>query len=428
MSALWKRLLPQSSTFLSKFFPTFYKYYELSFRNSKNENIALKQMSTFFLFQTTPLFYDILSRYHSFPDPSYDWVYSNMTHVDRDQVLAGTYYIQHKIWENQHPPDCSKARFLFVSVTTWGLGSQLHRLGSFLGAALDHQLVLAYYPVKTQWIDPSFCSIDTYDCYFEPLTHCSFDQTFYTQLDKAHVCVLHDLNDLNHGRPSCQYYVLQDPIKYGHYFHHVPFLVQTLFKGQHYERAQSVLYWRTQALTYLVRYNKRTLEWTEAYYKTNCVHCSSSIYDFAIHIRHGDKGKEMTLLPAEDYDVPLRLIAKMTHMNCTAFSIYLRADDEASLDYFRRLYPSLAFLQQEKSSTDVNAVPHIMLVSLANLRQQIRGLHTIGTFSSNWVRVIYELKSTVGYLNNGYYLEVGDFQCIPYRRCMNSIRIPWRFF
>lgn len=62
---------------------------------------------------------------------------------------------------------------------------------------------------------------------------------------------------------------------------------------------------------------------------------------------------------------------------------------------------------------------HIGLISLADLYNQIRGDHSIGTFGSNWCRLIYELKMTVGMKSDGFIFEVGNERCISFYDCVS---------
>eukprot|EP01034_Spumella_vulgaris_P038972 gene38972-48125_t len=46
------------------------------------------------------------------------------------------------IWKNQHPPDCSKAKYLLSTGWRQGFGSEVHFHGEVLAMALDTGRVL----------------------------------------------------------------------------------------------------------------------------------------------------------------------------------------------------------------------------------------------------------------------------------------------
>ncbi len=45
-----------------------------------------------------------------------------------------------KIWQNQNPPDCSKAKYMLSSSWFHDFGSEVHYLGVMLGIALESSM------------------------------------------------------------------------------------------------------------------------------------------------------------------------------------------------------------------------------------------------------------------------------------------------
>ena len=92
------------------------------------------------------------------------------------------------------------------------------------------------------------------------------------------------------------------------------------------------------------------------------------------------------------------------------YTVYVNADDQSCVDAIHTLPYSIISDNQSRFNYDVSKrrlQKHVGLISFANLYNQIRGDHCIGTLSSNWVRLIYELKMTVGMKSDGYVFEVG---------------------
>ncbi len=77
----------------------------------------------------------------------------------------------------------------------------------------------------------------------------------------------------------------------------------------------------------------------------------------------------------------------------------------------------------------LSKMPHIGLISFADMYNQIRADHSVGTIGSNWNRLIYELKSTVGMKSDGFILEVGSQRCVSSSHCnlvRKSLPTCWR--
>lgn len=91
-------------------------------------------------------------------------------------VLYGTAFAQHKIYQHQHPANCSAARFLVYKFGTWpGMGSHVHIAGQALALALELKRVLIWMPDHEQFPfrDEKRCPGDyTWDCWWQPITHC----------------------------------------------------------------------------------------------------------------------------------------------------------------------------------------------------------------------------------------------------------------
>ncbi len=114
------------------------------------------------------------------------------------------------------------------------------------------------------------------------------------------------------------------------------------------------------------------------------------------------------------------------------YTVYVNADDQESVDAIHTLSCDVASFNQSHHNFEFRYLlrqSHIGLISFANLYNQIRADHCVGTIGSNWNRLIYELKSTVGMKSDGFILEVGDTNCMSVSHCIlakRSMPTGWR--
>ena len=149
------------------------------------------------------------------------------------------------------------------------------------------------------------------------------------------------------------------------------------------------------------------MNWIREYEKENCKNCKNE-YDISTHIRHGDKGSEMKLIDADVYKEAIKIITSLGMKK--NYTVYVNADDQESVDAIHSLSYDVASFNQGRYNYGVSQnknVKNVGLISFANLYNQIRADHCVGTIGSNWNRLIYELKSTVGMKSDGFILEVG---------------------
>ncbi len=179
-------------------------------------------------------------------------------------------------------------------------------------------------------------------------------------------------------------------------------------------------YWRIQGATFVTRLNERTVNWIREYEKESCKDCKNE-YDISTHIRHGDKGSEMRLIDADVYKEAIKIITSLGMKK--NYTVYVNADDQESVDVIHSLPYDIASFNQSRHNFGYNEnklEKHVGLISFANLYNQVRADHIVGTIGSNWVRLIYELKSTVGMKSDGFILEVGRVLCISSSHCSSK--------
>ena len=171
------------------------------------------------------------------------------------------------------------------------------------------------------------------------------------------------------------------------------------------------------------------MNWIQKYEKENCKECKNE-YDISLHIRHGDKGSEMKLIDADVYKEAIKILTSLGMKK--NYTVYVNADDQESVDIIHTLPYDVASFNQSRSNYGYNENIKKKLSGLesfANLYNQIRADHCVGTIGSNWNRLIYELKSTVGMKSDGFILEVGDTNCMSVSHCIlakRSMPTGWR--
>lgn len=353
--------------------------------------------------------------YDHFPDPSYYWVYSPEEQPPEPHVLLGTYYIQHQIWAHQHPTTCEDKQFLIVPTYNSGLGSVIHTYGQILQLAMDsNRILFMAEKIDSDWIDEPFCSIHSLACYFDQITNCSLSSV----LQQKSYTVIQPTTNLT-AYQSVPFLYMQLTISFLRSTRtNLPLLLQSFLKDQPLTDEQKLLYWRIQSSTFLTRLNARTNQWIQHYEAENCPHCSSS-YDLSIHVRHGDKASEMKLVYADSYNLLIKYMCLLT--NTTQPTIYINSDDDRTLQsILSHPYPFVYMKDAYRingSAQRIKLLPNITLISFANLKHQLRAHHIIGTFGSNWNRLIFELHSTVGMKEDGYFLEAGHQPCMNPLHC-----------
>ena len=313
------------------------------------------------------------------------------------------------------------------------MGSTIHALIESLNRAiLSDRILILYRHNGMYWGDHEFCDNSNQNimCYLQPITNCSVsdedinlarhnNQPFITETH-AHIKYPTELEK----HPTIPYvfcpYIDNNQRT-------VPPFIKDLFKLNKFP-VDRLWYWRIQGATFVTRLNERTMNWIREYEKKTCKECENE-FDISLHIRHADKGSEMTLIKADVYKEAIKIITSLGMKK--NYTIYVNADDQKSVDIIHSLPYHTVSLSQQRGNKGVWAnirVPHVALISFANLHIQIRADHCLGTIQSNWCRLIYMLKLTVGMKSDGFVLEVGYPPCSLYSECTfknKHLQIEW---
>ena len=221
------------------------------------------------------------------------------------------------IYKHQHPPDCSKAKFLISGMYESGFGSELHVIGVGLATAMNLNRVYIMNPYRKMdsanaWqVDVPFCKKQgngylNLDCYYEPWSNCTIHDALGTQsIQQLRANNLHP----DGGTREI----------YNNYFrnHSAKTMIVELGPGFDWDLPKSVpglnmlmncgpftnekikYWWRAVTVSYLMRINEPTKHLIQ-HFKTN--ESSSMYFDkekeqcISVYARRGDKDLEMQIL------------------------------------------------------------------------------------------------------------------------------------
>lgn len=248
------------------------------------------------------------------PDPSYSWVIPEGVPLRTTQVVYGTFYAQQKIWTTQYPGDCSGKRFAILNYYNSGIGSQIHVYGALLAVAMD----LGRIAVWDSWIDPwlegSYCKDWTsFGCFFHRLTNCTYPSKAEMKNAKAEESDDRVIR-VNMGMIKSQY----------------PKIFTELLECA--PVVSKKYWWRQQAAAFMVRPNQRTIGMMDYYEQKvrsakgyGIPKCPTA----SMHIRHGDKNKEMELFGLEEYEEKLHFLRQNNEFLSTfpPLAIFLSTED-----------------------------------------------------------------------------------------------------
>jgi hypothetical protein len=309
-----------------------------------------------------------------------DGAFCNHSRVLHER-LEGTFY------RHQHPADCGQARFLILT-KEWpaGLGSVIHTKASMLMLAAHNGRVLIDSPhINWTCTNPQSCPSKDWSCYFAPLTNCTLPLNWESLAEP-----------FSHAAKS--QYTTSSPS---------PNLISDL--TEYGFASQPPPWWFAQASAYLVRPNARTL--SAVCYAWECIMPGRKYPPrplASIFIRRGDKWKEAKLREPYEYFALLDKFNVQNHFTKPIGDVYVGTDDAHMLKTaieFRNY--SLFFINypRETGGLKMDAVdqrfqtPLIewqVLMSLSDLLIAASSDLVIGTISSNWCRLINELRLVQG--------------------------------
>jgi hypothetical protein len=377
------------------------------------------------------------------------------------------------IWKNQHPKDCSKAKFLVSLGWEEGFGSETHVVGAGLGIALAMNRVFVLlkddskqandWQVKTEYCRAQG-DTKTLNCYYEPWTHCTEEQILgnmttrqlyanneilletdtpepgdYTpELKAEHRILLGKVSSMT------KRFVPTDALKRLVHCH-------TLLHNDH-----DYYWWRVLSTAYQLRPNKGTTALLEQHRKDPTVNFDPATQTcVSMYVRRGDKHQEMAPVPLEMYFEAAKTawtnILKEAKENGGAEPsgppvLFIGSEDQAVIDQavewgagnnWGIRYTSLFNRQNQMASMNYTMQqrmksnhkqfrymhhPMEYFSMILNLDSFIKCKAFVCTQNSNFCRVIDELRASVGGKANR---ELIDMEVFSGRHQPNTKTLGW---
>lgn len=382
---LWSEILKNKNIFLYKFFNKMnifkinnsYYYHRLYSTNYTNKIISVNGF---------------------FPDKSYLRLLPKNKR-NYNNVITHTYEVQNFIFKYQHPPDCKKNKYLIIRGFHSGHGSEIHVLTSYLALALSINRIAILDPYyKTKKAYGKYCKeLNNWLCFLEQFTNCSLPLSAYRNAKKYK-----NINQTD------KYIYIERTQAFKNI---IPKEIYRIIQNSPLYDFKILHYWRIQASTYIFRINKRTDIKTHKIISNSF---GNSLHNgcFSIWVRHGDKFKEMKLLKAEDYLSSHKIFKYITNSNVP---VYLSTDDPNVTKYFDNVINTKTFYLKFKRKNDlidenIKRGDEMTLNFIADIKAAMYCNGFSGTRKSNVVRLIDELRSTIGLSANSIYFENGNIK------------------
>lgn len=127
----------------------------------------------------------------------------------------------------------------------------------------------------------------------------------------------------------------------------------------------------------------------------------------SVWIRHGDKIKEMKLIPTYQYEKAITFFKSIVNEN---FILYVSSDDPNVFNEINSNY-SIEYIRFNRS--DYNKIKTykirgsaLTIYVLADIKAALSCYSFCGTIKSNIIRIINELRMTVGFHSNSPFFEM----------------------
>jgi len=373
-------------------------------------------------------------------------------------ALFGVEQAMELIWKNQHPEDCSKAKFMIAQGWTQGFGSEVHLIGIALAVALNSNRVFLMNPegpppAIEQGLDNSW-QVDTplcrklgkkaaLECYYEPWSSCTIQdalpggltiadihvhkKTYYSDtefqnepktwkaIENEKTILIESRGDAPHALPKELLPMLQcSPVKPNLYVH----------------------WWRSISATYLLRPSQEVLQMMAEYRPSVGFRTSASSPKeqcVSIYVRRGDKHVETIPSPLEYYLDSAKMLWNTGLVPGVAQGdqgiVFIGSEDADVIDQakawgatnnFRVLFTTLFdrrqvsaglnFTIQNKLKKKRKALHHDLeyFSMLFNLDFHLKCSAFVCTIPSNFCRIIDELRATVGGKVDRHYVDVSE--------------------
>ncbi|KAJ1435210.1 hypothetical protein B484DRAFT_446216 [Ochromonadaceae sp. CCMP2298] len=350
------------------------------------------------------------------------------------------------IWANQHPADCSSAKFLVSGGFESGFGSELHVVGTGLALAMAMNRVYVMIPdeagsgIADKWnsanrwqVDTPYCKNQSHtnlECYYMPWTSCPWSEAMRgTDLKKLRSQGLHiPFNDVQKklDRPERTIIAHLSP----ELVDVIPPSLAHLVDCSPIPHDKRRYWWRSITAAFLVRPNAPTAALIRQHrqdpsmrFDQNNEQCVS------VYIRRGDKHLEMKIIDDETkfFDMAKRLWDTLPATGTQQPVMFVGSEDPGVMESAIRWGAASHWTVRYSDLFDRSAVStHLNAEQMEKLRQttglqhdqweyfamilnldaHIRCSAFVCTMRSNYCRLVDELRATVGAKANRSYADL----------------------
>jgi hypothetical protein len=274
-------------------------------------------------------------------------------------------------------------------------------------------------------------------CYFEPLSNCTYDDALrgkkYEDLLSSSSHVTKDSHYDEADQSKRVLIVKHGGDKPRHFF---PRVLNEIFHCSKIDIEKRRYWWRAISASYHLRPNKYTLEWLNQHMSLNINHSRETC--IGMYVRRGDKHKEAPDKPIENYTYALE---KLWSMGIPRFIddkpidkpqkvLFFGTEDNGvirdlqiwgEIHGWRILYTNLFDRDSVSSHLSFTENIHLnpsmnwhheyeYLSMLLNLQYILKCNAFVCTMSSNYCRIVDELRATVASKANLHYFDVTSMQ------------------
>jgi len=361
--------------------------------------------------------------------------------IPEDQLAPLTYQAQKLLYDWQHPFSCKSRKFVVSDGSIGnGLGSNVHVSSAHMAFAMHFDAIFLWSRnAGEKYTDIQTClGLTNFECFVDPPSNCTLEDTFAIDAEV--------ILEKEESLPSS-------------YRIFVPKIFIDLWEnsglptviGENTGESDVIKYWfRTQVAAYLLRFNTRSLtfmanmrsntallkEVRGPFSRINNLHSFNNrphllpktlpSGTISIHIRHGDKGQEMSLVPTETYFMEATRLVKLHPLSLANYQIFLSTEDpDAILEFVNKINNgtdrqktfSLFYWDVPRENSNgiqqlekFSSIPRgeLTLIWFLQLLLALECDLWIGTRGSNWNRLIDELRCVWVAKCQHMYSEVGD--------------------
>ena len=187
---------------------------------------------------------------------------------------------------------------------------------------------------------------------------------------------------------------------------HFPRPLLAYISGSSVRPNKYIHWWRAISTAYIIRLNERTLAAIEERKRHIYPFGNVPVGTIAVHIRRGDKWREdVPIHDSQWADVLESLYKRHQREWGLRKSVFLSTEDESTVNFFRNLSGWNVSYTQVQRFTDKELSPMQIAIKIGKVNEVLNSLVSLDlslqcdafllALSSNWCRLIDELRSTV---------------------------------